>query len=606
MGARVAACSRCAAMTVRTLPDLVFHVAAHSAGRVDLLAIKRQGQIETWSTERFVRSIHALALALEARGFRKGQRVALFAENCPEWFVAEFACQLLGLLTVPIYPTLPSGQVEGILRDSGARAVFFSDTAKHKLLQDVQAALGEPLGLFSIEPGESAGTTLATLLAEGQERATAQPLDALRGRVEEQDVASLIYTSGTTGEPKGVMLTHRNFISNMLAAGEVFAMGPEDLALSFLPLSHVFERTCDHLFFYRGVAVHYVPAIERVPGALPEVKPTVLPSVPRLYERAYLKVLANQQKESPFKRRVFDWALGVGKRATERSESGRRRGAWLTAERALAQRMVYGKLQDRFGGRLRLPISGGAPLAREIGVFFAALGVPLYQGYGLTETAPVLTVNHPEAVRQGSVGRPLPEVEIRIADDGEILAKSPGVMRGYWQKPEATAEVFDADGWFHTGDIGYLDADGFLYITDRKKDLLVTSGGKNVAPQPIEKALLASGVLAQAVVVGDGFPQITALLVPNVETLGVELGERDPALLARDPRAEKRVQQAVDAVNKGLAEHERVRRFRLLERELTLADGELTPTLKVRRKVVLERYRDVVSSMYLKTQKIEG
>lgn len=591
---------------VRTLADLVFHVAELSAGRTDLLSIRRQGRTEAWSTERFVGAIHATALALEARGLRKGDRAALFAENCPEWFVADLACQLQGVISVPIYPTLPVGQVAAILRDSGARWVFFSDAAKHKLLLDAQATLAEPLGLVALEPGVTLGTALETLLAEGQALQAATPLAALRGRVAADDVASLIYTSGTTGEPKGVMLTHKNFVANMLASSEVFSMGPDDLAMSFLPLSHVFERTCDHLFFYRGVPVHYVPVIERVPPALPEIRPTVLPSVPRLYERAYLKVLANVQKDSPWKRRVFFWAVEVGKRYATAHERGAFIGPWLRLQRGVAQRLVYGKLQERFGGRLRLPISGGAPLPREIGAFFAALGVPLYQGYGLTETAPVLTVNHPRAQREGSVGRPLPGVEIRIAGDGEILAKSPGVMRGYWQKPEATAEVFDAEGWFHTGDIGYLDADGFLFITDRKKDILVTSGGKNVAPQPIEKALLASGLLSQAVVVGDGYPQITALLVPNVETLGAELGVHDPAELARDRRAEERIQKALDLVNRGLAEHERVRRFRLLERELSIADGELTPTLKVKRKVVLEKYRGLIASMYLKTQRVEG
>ncbi len=593
-------------MTVRTLADLILHVAEISAGRADLLSIRRQGRVDAWPTERFVSAVHDLALALERRGVRKGGRAAIFAENCPEWFVAEFACQLLGVITVPIYPNLPAAQVEAILRDSGAQWVFFSDEPKYRLLQDVQATLGVPLALVALEPAAAQGVTLSTLLAEGKPLRASRALESLRTNVAEDDVASLIYTSGTTGEPKGVMLTQRNFISNMLAAGEVFAMGPEDLALSFLPLSHVFERTCDHLFFYRGVAVHYVPVIERVPPALPEVRPTVLPSVPRLYERAYIKVLANLQKESALRQRVFHWAVGVGKRWTAARETGRGTGSWLRLQHTIAQRVVYGKLQERFGGRLRLPISGGAPLPREIGEFFAALGLPLYQGYGLTETAPVLTVTRPGAERQGSVGRPLPGVEIRIADDGEILAKSPGVMRGYWQRPEATAEVFDAEGWFHTGDVGYLDEDGFLYITDRKKDILVTSGGKNVAPQLIEKALLATGAVSQVVVVGDGFPQITALLVPNPDTLGAELGIRDPGELARDPRTERRIQRAVEAVNKTLAEHERVRRFRLLERELSIAEGELTPTLKVKRKVVLERYKDLVTSMYLKTQRLDG
>jgi long-chain acyl-CoA synthetase len=592
----------------RTLADLVFHVRDGHAARADLLAIKRLGAVERWSTARFLDQIHAAALALEARGLRRGDRLAIYAENCPEWHAVDFACQLLGVVSVPLYPTLPAAQVAAILRDAQAAAVVYSDADKRAVVSEAHGG-GRPALLVAIDDdarAESAGaSTWRELVAQGEALGAGRTLDALAGRVAPEDLASLIYTSGTGGDPKGVELSHRAFVENFLAAAAVFPLGPGDLALSFLPLSHVFERTADHLFFYRGVPIHYVPVVERVPPALLDVKPTVLPSVPRLYERAYLKIQGQLAKEKPAKRRLFAWALAVGKRALARREAGRGVGPVLGVQEAVASRLVFAKVRQRFGGRLRFAISGGAPLPRQVGEFFTAMGVTIYQGYGLTETAPVLTANHPAAHRLGSVGRALPGVQIEIAGDGEILAKTPALMRGYWRKPEATAEAIDGRGWFHTGDIGRLDADGFLFITDRKKDLLVTSGGKNVAPQPLEEALVSTGVVAQAVAVGDRYPYVTALLVPNFELLAAEFGG-DPAALAGDPRLEARLQAAVETVNGRLAEHERIRRFRVLPRELTIAAGELTPTLKLRRRAIGERYADTIASMYLKSQRLDG
>ncbi len=595
--------------TPRTLADLVWHIRDAHPPRPDLLAIKRRGGVERWSTSRFLDEIHAAALELEARGLRRGDRLAIYAENCPEWHAADFACQLLGVVSVPLYPTLPPAQVGAILRDAQASAVVYSDTEKREVLRAALDGARSPL-LVAIEEdarADSAGAaTWREIIAAGQPQRERAPLERFAGRVAPEDLASLIYTSGTGGDPKGVELTHRAFVANFLAVAAVFPAGPEDLALSFLPLSHVFERTADHLFFYRGVAIHYVPAVERVPPALLEVRPTVLPSVPRLYERAYLKIQSQLAKESPRKRKLFAWALATGKRALARREAGRRVGPFLSLKEKLAARLVFRKIQSRFGGRMRFAISGGAPLPREVGEFFAAMGVVVYQGYGLTETAPVLTVNHPAAHRLGSVGRPLPGVEIRIAADGEILAKTPALMRGYWRKPEATAEAIDAEGWFHTGDIGHLDTDGFLFITDRKKDMLVTSGGKNVAPQPIEEALIGTGAFVQAVAIGDRYPYITALVVPNWELLGAELGVADSVALREDPRVEARLDAAVDSVNAHLAEHERVRRIRVLPAELTVAAGELTPTMKLRRRAIAERHGSTIASLYLKSQRLDG
>jgi len=532
--------------------------------------------------------------------------VALFATNRPEWHIVDFACHLLGAVSVPIYPTLNAPQVAYILLDSGAGWIFYDDKAKRDLLSgivphgdegagDSDGQRGPRMVALDAEAAAPGGTHLDALIA-GAPPATDGDLATFSGRVGRDDTASIIYTSGTTGDPKGVVLSHRNFVSNILACQELYPLGENDQALSFLPLSHVFERTVDYLFFYRGVSIHYSPAIERVAGLMPDVRPTVLCSVPRLYESAYLRIQNLFASQPPARRRLIAWALKVGKRRAERG------GAALQG--LLADRLVFRKIKQRFGGRLRFAISGGAAIANEVAEFFDAIGIRLYQGYGLTETAPVLAVEYPGASRRGSVGKAAPGVSLRIADDGEILARTEGLMQGYWKKPEATAEAVDPDGWFHTGDIGRLDDDGYLYITDRKKDLLVTSGGKNVAPQPIEQMMITHPAIAQVVVVGDGYPYLNALIVPNYAEPPAPFTEMEPSELRQDPRLRELVQGVLDRANERLPTHERVRRFRLLERELTLEEGEITPTLKVRRKIVNERYRDVIASMYLKSQRV--
>ena len=587
---------------MQTLSDLVFHILDHSAGRPDLLAIKRKRRTEVLSTSDFLGQIHALAVALEGRGVEPGSRVAIFSENRPEWHVVDFACHLIGAVPVPIYPTVRPQEVAYILRNSGAEWIFFSTRQKGEVLAGILPSLTRKATCVALDDDvEACDENLVPLLAEGAERRSQEPLDRYRGRAQPEDLASIIYTSGTTGDPKGVMLTHANFMSNVQACKDLFPISSEDLALSFLPLSHVFERTVDYLFFERGVRIYYATSIEKVPPLLLEVRPTVLTSVPRLYERAYLRVSSSMQKEKPGRQKIFQWALRVGNR---HASARRFVGPLLGAQRLAADRLVYRKIKERFGGRLRFAISGGAPLATEVGRFFDAIGIRLFQGYGLTETAPVLAVNSPGANRLGSVGRAIEGVELRIAEDGEILAKTPGLMKGYWENPGATAEVVDEEGWFHTGDIGELDGDGFLFITDRKKDLLITSGGKNVAPQPIEQRLTGHWAISQAVVVGDRFPYITALVVPRFEELPPGLQRLTPSEIVEHPSLQKIVQSALDEINESLSEHERVRRFTLLDRELSIEEGEITPTLKVRRNVVLENYAEQIESMYLKTQKV--
>ena len=589
---------------METLSDLLFRVAERYGEREDLLTIRRSRRTESFSATRFVDAVRRTATALEAHGVVKGDRVALFSTNRPEWHVVDFACHLLGAVPVPIYPTLTAAQVAYILLDSGAGWIFYDDAAKRDLVTGLaprgaedDGAEQQGLRLVALDAAAAAesGTHLEALIGDAAPSAD-DGLERFRGRVSRDDTASIIYTSGTTGDPKGVILSHWNFVSNILACQKLYPLGEEDQALSFLPLSHVFERTVDYLFFFRGVSIHYSPAIERVAGLMPTVRPTVLCSVPRLYESAYMRIQATFATQPRTRRRLIDWALGVGRRRAERG------GAAFRG--LIADRLVFRKIKQRFGGRLRFAISGGAPIADEVGAFFDTIGIRLYQGYGLTETAPVLAVEHPGAARRGSVGAAAPGVELRIDADGEILARTEGLMQGYWKKPRETAEAIDSEGWFHTGDIGRLDDDGYLYITDRKKDLLITSGGKNIAPQPIEQMMIIHPAVAQVVVVGDGYPYLNALVVPNYAEPPPPFEELDPDELRRDPRFRDTIQRVLDGVNERLPAHERVRRFRLLERELTIQEGEITPTLKVRRKIVNERYRDVIASMYLKSQRI--
>jgi long-chain acyl-CoA synthetase len=593
-------------MTVRTLADLLFHVREAAAGRGELLSVCLPRGREALSTSDFVSNVHSLALALEDLGVKAGDRVAIFSENRPEWPTVDFACQLLGAPTVPLFPTLPADRVGYVLRNSGSRLVFYSDAAKRDLLAELQDALTTPVEGVAFDAdaapagGGAAGpgTTLTRLIGRGAARRGEMPLSRFRDRVAEDDLASIIYTSGTTGDPKGVMLSHRNLVSNFLACGELFKLGPADLALSFLPLSHVFQRTIDHLCFYRGVSVHYVTREAEVARELAAARPTILTSVPLLYERLYVRMTEELARQGPLRRLAGRWAVAVGRRHAAERRHGFV-GPLLALERQLAERLAFRKLRALLGGRLRLPISGGAPLAREVGDFFEAIGMPVFQGYGLTEASPVLAVNAPRQTRQGSVGRLLPDVELRLAADGEILVKGPGVMRGYWENPEATRESVDEDGWLHTGDLGLLDRSGYLFITDRKKDILVTAGGRKIAPQPIESLLTGHPLISQAVVVGDNFPYPAVLVVPDFQRLAAALGEPlAPEELVEHPESRRRIAAVLADLSGGLAEADRLRRFKLLARPFTREAGELTPTFNVRRKVIALRYAAEIAALY--------
>jgi len=587
---------------METLRDLFEHVVNDFPARKELLRIRAGRGWRSYTVREFERATRETAARLATAGVGAGDRVALFCENRPEWHVVDFACHLLAAVPVPLYSTLPAHQVRYIVADAEAKLVLVSGRERARTALDAVRGL-DGVRVVGIDRGLAEGLpALADLELPPHRRWPRAP--ALAGG----DLASLIYTSGTTGEPKGVMLSHRNFVSQVMSVRPLYPITERDVCMSFLPLSHVYERTVDYVFFDRGAQITYVESIERVPTQLPEIRPTVMVSVPRLFERSYIKIISKVQHEGGAKRRMFEWALRVGRGVREAEWRGERAGAFARGQFAVARSRVFSKVLERLGGRLRFTISGGAPLAREVAEFFDIVGLPILQGYGLTESAPVIAANRLDANRLGSVGKILPGVEVQIAADGEILARGPNIMLGYWRKTGATAEAVDRDGWLHTGDVGYIDADGYLFITDRKKDIIVTSGGKNVAPQPIEGKLGATPFIGQAVLIGDKFPYLTALIVPNFENLEAHFAEKGFVGLSRPemadhPETKALVAAAVKQVNAEIASHEGIRRFSVLPREFSIEEGEMTPTMKVRRRVVGERYAAIIEQMYLKTQR---
>jgi long-chain acyl-CoA synthetase len=594
-------------MAVETVCDL-FYRSVDTYRKPEHLKFKRDGVWHAVSSEELRAAVEETSMGLRALGVGRGDKLAVLSENRPEWAYADLATVCTGAADATIYPTLTAAQVLYILDDSESKVVFVSSAAQAAKVEEVRARLPRLQHVVRFDRAPLPGTTsLDELRARGREALVADR-DAVRRRAAEvgrDDLATLIYTSGTTGDPKGVMLTHGNLVHNVLAAEKAFPMvNHEWTALSFLPLCHSFERTAGHNFMlYAGVTIAYAESVEKVPENMQEVRPSIMCSVPRLYEKMYARVNEKVASDPPLRQAIFRWAIGVGRRTFTHTVARTEPGPLLKLQFALADRLVFSKIKARTGGRLRLFISGGAPLAREIAEFFGAAGMLVCEGYGLTETSPVISANHPGRVKPGTVGLPLEHVEVRIAEDGEILTRGPHVMKGYYRKPEATAEAIDTDGWFHTGDIGFLDADGFLTITDRKKDIIVTSGGKNIAPQPIENRLKTNKFFSEVVMVGNrrNFP--AALVVPNFEALegwarrgGIAVGDREA--LVRRPEVLSHYRELVDSMTADLAQFEKIKKITLLTREFTQDSGELTPTLKVKRRVVEERYKPLIDAMY--------
>ncbi len=591
----------------RTLNDIYFGALEAYAGRAALLRVKRNGIWQDIGTAELADTVQDVSLGLAECGIGRGDRVAILSENRPEWAIADYACLALGAADVPIYPTLPGKQIEYILRDAAAVAIFVSSANQVRKIRDIREHLPALRHVFVFDEGAGGvdATRFRDLAASGRrarERHSTWREEALA--VEPSALATLIYTSGTTGDPKGVMLSHGNITSNVVASLRILHISEEDSCLSFLPLSHIFERMVGHYtMLHRGVTINYASSNEAVAAEMLEVRPTLVAAVPRLYEKIYQRALETASSGSRLKRRIFLWARRTGETWAEYVLAKRRVPAGLALRKRLADRLVFRKLHTRMGGRIRFFVSGGAPLNPDIAKFFYAACLPILEGYGLTETSPVITVNTFERIKLGTVGTPIPGVQVQIAGDGEILTRGPHVMQGYYNKPEATREAIDAEGWFHTGDIGILDGDGFLKITDRKKDLIVTAGGKNIAPQPIENLVKTSPFVCNAVMLGDKRKFPVMLVVPNLATLKAwaqhrGVGAPDDASLLELPQVKDKMEREVRKMLRDLAHFEMPKRVQLLANDFTIESGELTPTLKVKRRVVERNYSDVIEALY--------
>ncbi len=591
-------------MPIQTIPEL-FEKVVREHPRSDCFSYKSaSGRYVNISSQAAWEKVKALGRALAELGVGHGHKVAILAENRFEWALADLAVLGLGAIDIPLYPSLMPEAIAWILEDCRPEIILLSGPAQAEKIAAVRARLPFLRHVVSFDPVSLPGAvTMEELITRGQ-RLLQEQGDLPPVALAKHDIASIIYTSGTTGSPKGVLLTHGNFVSNVLAADGLALVGPKDRALSFLPLSHVLERMGGfYLMLNAGAGIAYAEGVDTVPQDLLVVRPTVVVSVPRLFEKIYARVLGTALAGPAIRKHLFFWAKRQGERYGRLKRERKPIHWWIGTKFRVADRLVFSKLRARTGGRLRFFVSGGAPLAPDINEFFYAAGMVILEGYGLTESSPVLAANTFEHFRIGSVGPALPGTEIRIAQDGEILARGPQIMPGYYNNPAATRETIDDQGWLHTGDIGHLDADGFLYITDRKKDLIITAGGKNVAPQPIENSFKHNRYVSQVMVIGDRRPYLACLLVPNFENLVKyanrrKIGFTDLSGLVKHPEIVAMYDRQLARVNATLSSFEQVKRCVILDHDFTLEDGELTPTMKVRRRVVQEKYRAQIDAMY--------
>jgi long-chain acyl-CoA synthetase len=592
-------------MNFRILPDLVFQFIP-SFQKSDCLMAKKDGAYRPISSLEVASAIESLASALMNAGMQKGDRVGILSENRPEWAYADLAILSGGGISVPIYATLPAKQIEYIINDSEMEVLFVSTRSQLEKILCIREATPRlrKLILFDkVNDLPASCETFTSLLENGVLSLKKDP-DIVRKRAETiqpDDVFTLVYTSGTTGEPKGVMLTHNNLISNIESIVTFCRFDSRDTTLSFLPLSHIFERMAGYYTMLRvGCTIAYAETQDSIPQNLLEVKPTILMAVPRVYEKFYARVQDNIGKEKGIKKNLAQWAFALAPRYSVARLVAKNVSVALSVQHKLAEVILYRKIREKLGGRLRYLVSGGAALSAHLAYFFSGVGLTILEGYGLTETSPVIAWNRPDHFRFGTVGQAIPGVEVRIADDGEILTSGPHVMKGYFKKSKETSEAISEDGWFHTGDIGELDADGFLRITDRKKDLIVTSAGKNIAPQFVENILKTSRYVTQIVVVGNKRKFPSALIVPNRENVEQIAENRGMACseMYRNPEILAEIQKDLDSLSGDLASFERVKKIALIDREFTIESGELTPSMKVRRNVVEKKYKDVIDGMY--------
>lgn len=587
-------------MTPLTINDIFFAIVERGQERVML--IREESRWSPISTREFYRNVSGMARALKRWGLNKGERLAILSENRPEWTITDFASLLLGLVVVPIYSTQTAQQTAHILRDSGAKVIVVSTAQQLEKVLSIKNETAVERVLVMDDLNTPHAEPLQRLMRQGPFYRDAE-LELRARAVSADDLASIVYTSGTTGAAKGVQLTHGNFTSNVLNSLTDFDLGGEDISISFLPLSHVTARHADLALLYRGVTLAYCPFFEQLPQTLAEVMPTIFVAVPRVYEKIHTQV-EHITKRFP-KSAIYRWALSIGDAHRGEILAGQRPKAlsWK-----LADKLVYSQVRARMGGRVRIFVSGGAPLGTELASWYANIGIRIHEGYGLTETSPVIAINTPRAYRIGTVGRPLANVEVRIAEDSEILVRGPSVFQGYWRRPDESENAF-MNGWFKTGDIGHVDDEGFLSVTDRKKDLLKTSGGKFIAPQPIENSIKLNSLIGSAVVLGDRRKFASVIISPNFPLLeewaranAVSFSSRQQ--LIADPKIIGLYAAIVAEVNRGLARYETLKKILLVADEFTVNDGTLTPTFKLRRKAVEERYRKEIDELYSDAEEI--
>jgi long-chain acyl-CoA synthetase len=590
-----------------TLID-VFTRIARVHKRPDTLNYKSGGRWVAMSSDEFLSRGKDIAAGLHAIGIRHGDRVALLSDSRVEWTLTDAGCLFASAIDVPIYPTLTPPQVRYILNDSGASALFLANRDKFLELKDILGECPEIKHVVFFDPEgvtPEDGLTLAQLEEKGRELERTDPglIDRMAAETKPEDLATIIYTSGTTGQPKGVMLTHANLVSNLIDSSGHLSIGEEDAVLSLLPLSHVYERQAMYMYLHHGMAVYFAESLQTVAANMREVRPTLLVGVPRLFEKIYARIQERAAEKGKLTKALLAWAVNVGTRYARLLSDRQPIPFTLKLQHWIASKLVFSKWKEAFGGKIRLLLSGGAALSEDLACVYIGAGIPIIQGYGLTETSPVITASGVDNFRVGTVGRAIPHVEIRIAEDGEIEVRGPNVMRGYYNKPEETQAAFTEDGWFRTGDIGTIDGDGYLRITDRKKELFKTSGGKYIAPQPIEQAIKGSRFVNQVVLVGSERKFPAALIVPVWEQLesyckfkGIEV--KSHSEMRHHPRIIDLLQRQIDGLTPNLARYEKIKKVALLENEFTIEGGELTPTLKIKRRVIDEKYRDEIEKLY--------
>ena len=589
---------------VETLSQLFLNT-IKSYPKDDLLLSKKEGKYVPISTEEFADRVKCFSLGLRDLGLEAGDKLIILSENRPEWVISDIANLCLGGITVPIYTSLLPEQIKYIIDDSDAKIVVVSDQGQWQKIEAIKSELTKVASYITCLSEAPEGVlTFAQVLERGKKMDKQNPglFEKMALEVKPDAIASIIYTSGTTGPPKGVMLTHSNIFSNVKTCSSILPFKDTDTVLSFLPLSHILERMAMFVYLHNGMSIGFAESIDTLGENLLEVRPHIMVNVPRVLEKIYAKVIDNVQVSSSLKRKIFFWAVKVGRKYGRKKILNQPISKLLQFKRNLANKLVFSKVYAKTGGRVRFFLCGGAPLSKDIGEFFYAIGLTVIEGYGLTETSPVITANTFENLKFGTVGKPIPGVDVRIDEDGEILTKGPHVMNGYYKKEAASREVFEG-GWFHTGDIGHFDEEGFLVITDRKKDIIVTSGGKNVAPQPIEGILNLNPYISSALVIGDRRKFISALVVPDFEKLEEyakqnNISFEDHRDLAKNEEIVRFIQEQVDHSASNLASYEKVKKIALLDKEFEIEKGEITPTLKLKRNIVEEKHKGIINAMY--------